>query len=365
MKKLNIFVDSHVFDDGFQGTTTYLKGLYQELIKNSDKHFFFAAKNIKNLQDIFGLQDNITYLKYASGNKFYRLMIDIPKLVKKHKIDYAHFQYIVPPIKRCKYIVTVHDVLFIDFPDYFPFFNRVKNQFLFKVSAKISDVVLTVSEYSKKQIENHFGINNIHITTNAVSGEFFEAYKKEEIQKEILKKYNISNYLIYVSRWEPRKNHNLILKSFVDLGLYKKYSLVFIGEITFENKEYTTLLNTLDITIKEKIHSFENLKFIEMLKFLRGSQVSMYPSLAEGFGIPPLESVAAGIPTITSNATAMSDFDFLKEYSFNPLNQQEFEEKLLKTLREGDIKVEELRQYLKDKYSWEKSARNYNLALKA
>lgn len=365
MKKLNIFVDSHVFDDGFQGTTTYLKGLYQELIKDTDKHFFFAAKNINNLQDIFGIQDNITYLKYSSGNKFYRLIFDIPNLVKKYKIDYAHFQYIVPPIKRCKYIVTVHDVLFIDFPDYFPFFNRIKNQFLYKLSAKISDIVLTVSEYSKNQIKSHFGIDNIHITTNAVSDEFFEPYQKEEVQKEILEKYNISNYLIYVSRWEPRKKHDLILKSFVDLGLYEKYSLVFIGEITIENKEYTALLNTLDSTIKEKIYSFENLKFTEMLKFLRGSQVSMYPSLAEGFGIPPLESVAAGIPTITSNATAMSDFDFLKEYSFNPLNQQEFEEKLLKAIKEGAVKAGELRQSLKDKYRWKNSAKNFNLALKA
>lgn len=365
MKKLNIFVDSHVFDDGFQGTTTYLKGLYQELIKDTNKHFFFAAKNINNLEEIFGIQDNITYLKYSSRNKFYRLIFDIPKLVKKHKIDYAHFQYIVPPIKRCKYIVTVHDVLFIDFPDYFPFFNRIKNQFLYKLSAKISDVVLTVSEYSKKQIKKHFGIDNIHITANAVSDEFFEPYQKEKVQKEILERYNISNYLIYVSRWEPRKKHDLILKSFVDLGLYEKYSLVFIGEITLENKEYTNLLNTLDSTIKDKIHSFENLKFTEMLKFLRGSQLSMYLSLAEGFGIPPLESVAAGIPTIISNATAMSDFDFLKEYSFNPLNQQEFEKKLLKALEEGDIKADELRQCLKDKYSWEKSAKDYNLALKA
>ena len=233
------------------------------------------------------------------------------------------------------------------------------------MSAKISDVVLTVSEYSKKQIKKHFGIDNIHITANAVSDEFFEPYQKEKVQKEILERYNISNYLIYVSRWEPRKKHDLILKSFVDLGLYEKYSLVFIGEITLENKEYTNLLNTLDSTIKDKIHSFENLKFTEMLKFLRGSQLSMYLSLAEGFGIPPLESVAAGIPTIISNATAMSDFDFLKEYSFNPLNQQEFEKKLLKALEEGDIKADELRQCLKDKYSWEKSAKDYNLALKA
>lgn len=364
INKTKIFVDCHVFDEGFQGTTTYIKGLYSELIKDYSIHFFLASNDIENLQNVFGIQENITYLKYRSHNKFYRLIIDIPRLIKIDKIDFAHFQYIVSPFKRCKYIVTTHDVLFLDFPEYFPTFNRLKNQFLYKWSARYSDVVLTVSEYSKKQIKEHFNITDVHITANAVSKVFFEGYDKRAIQKQVKEKYNLSKYIIFVSRWEPRKKHDLIIKSFVNLKLYKEYQLLFIGETTFENKIYNDFFNGLSPEIRNKVFNLKRVDFNEMLSLLRGAEVSVYPSIAEGFGIPPLESLAAGIPTVTSNATAMSDFDFLSSYSFDPMNQSDFEEKLLKAFKMEDSELQHLRECLKIKYNWKNAANVFRDTLK-
>ena len=96
-----------------------------------------------------------------------------------HNIDYAHFQYVIPPIKKCKYIVTIHDVLFLDFPQYFPFLYRLKNNLLFKYSAKKSDIVLTVSQYSKERIEMHFNINDVKIIPNAVDLTYFETIQEK------------------------------------------------------------------------------------------------------------------------------------------------------------------------------------------
>lgn len=363
INKTKIFVDCHVFDEGFQGTTTYLKGLYSELIKDHNMHFFLGSNDIEKLQHVFGIQENITYLKYNSHNKFYRLLIDIPRLIKTHTIDFAHFQYIVAPFKRCKYIVTTHDLLFLDFPEYFPTLNRLQNQFLYKLSAKYSDVVLTVSEYSKKQIKAHFNITDVAITTNAVSEVFFEAYDKKAIQQQVKDKYNLSKYIIFVSRWEPRKKHDLIIKSFVNLELYKEYQLLFIGDTTFENKIYNDYFDGLSPEIQNKVFNFKRVDFKEMLSLLRGAEVSVYPSIAEGFGIPPLESLAAGIPTVTSNKTAMSDFDFLKDYSFDPFNQKDFEMKLLKALTMNATDLKSLQEALQKKYSWKKAAKAFNDAI--
>ena len=227
MKPIKIFVDCHVFDYGFQGTRTYIQGLYLELLKDKSKSFYFAAGNISNLKTIFGEADNIHYLEYTSKNKYYRLLIDIPRLIRKNKIDFAHFQYIIPPIKYCKYINTIHDVLFLDFPQYFPLSYRLKNKFLFKWSAKKSDIVLTVSSFSKNQIEKHFKINTIAITPNAVDPVYFEQYDKTAIKYKVKDKYNVDKYWIYISRWEPRKNHHTILEVFVENKFYKDFSLVF------------------------------------------------------------------------------------------------------------------------------------------
>ena len=352
--KLRIFVDCHVFDESFQGTTTYIQGLYKELIKDKNITFFFAANAIGRLQAIFGTAENISYLKYQSKNKFYRLAFDIPKLIKKHQIDYAHFQYIVSPIKYCKYIVTVHDVLFLDYPEYFPLSYRLKNKILFKWSANYSDILLTVSEYSKQKIQEHFGVKDVSITPNAVDPVFFKKYDKEKVLQEVKRKYNLNNYWLYISRWEPRKNHHALLKVFVENEYYKMYSLVLIGSQSITNPKFKTLYDGLEESVKKTIITLDKVNFEELVLLLRGATLAVYPSIAEGFGIPPLETSAAGISTVCSNTTAMSDFAFLKNRLFNPFSENDFNDKIKFGLQnQQDISIVET---IQKKYSWELSA---------
>ncbi|WP_291112014.1 MULTISPECIES: glycosyltransferase family 4 protein [unclassified Flavobacterium] len=357
---LKIFVDCHVFDGSHQGTTTYIRGLYQELIKDKNKQFFFGANDISVIQEIFGTAGNVHYLKYSSQNKVYRLLFDIPRLIKKNKIDYAHFQYIVPPLKYCKYVNTIHDVLFLDYPEYFPLSYRIKNRFLFKWSAKHSDIVLTVSEYSKKQIQKHFGIKNSTITPNAVDRIFFEPYEKEKVQVEVKSKYNFQDYWIYISRWEPRKNHHTLLEVFTENEFYRNYSLVLVGDKSIPNPEFNQLYNSLEKSIQNKIIILYKIDFKELLLLLRGASLSVYPSIAEGFGIPPLEAAAAGISSICSNTTAMSDFNFFQNRLFNPLDKNDLFEKISFALNHQNNK--EIIESVRLKYNWESSA---SLFLKA
>lgn len=348
--KTRIFVDCHVFDGNFQGTTTYLKGIYLEMIKDDSIHFYFAANNIENIAPIFGQQENISYLQYQSNNKFFRLLFHIPKMIRQNKINYAHFQYIVPPIKNCKYIVTIHDVLFLDFPEYFPLSYRIKNKFLFKWSAKRSDIVLTVSEFSKKQIQKYFRIKDITITPNAVDLVYFKSYDKQQIKQKVNEKYGIDNYWLYTSRWEPRKNHHTLLEVFVENEFYKDYSLVFIGDKAIENQKYDTYYSGLSEAIKSRIITLNKIDFQELLLLLRGADLSVYPSYAEGFGIPPIEAIAAKIPSICSNTTAMSDFHFMKAFQFDPYDKQSMLHVIQKTL--DGTNVTSLIEDLKTRYNW-------------
>lgn len=362
--KTKIFVDCHVFDKGFQGTRTYIQGLYLELIKDSSKHFYFASNDVENLKSVFGNQENITYISYSSKRAFARLLFEIPKLIFNHKIDFAHFQYRVSPLKLCKYIVTTHDVLFEDFPEDFPKLNRIQSFLTYKFSAKFSDIVFTVSEYSKQQIETHLKTANVIVMPNGVSDVFFEEYDKPRIQKQVLDEYGISDYLIYISRWEPRKNHHKLLEAFVDSNLFDDFCLVFIGDDTFKNKEYEVLYNNLGDDIKQKIFTFKKIDFNQMLLLLRGAKAAAYPSRAEGFGIPPLEALATGIPTICSNQTAMSDFKFLKGYLFNPDSKSEFNEKVINVLNSEDTEIESKKEYIKQHYNWDIAAKVYQKAIK-
>lgn len=156
---IRLLIDCHVFDDKFQGTRTYIQGLYQEMVKHEDIRFFFAVQNIDGLAKVFGHAENIHYVKLESSGSIKRLSIEFPKIMSEYKIDYAHFQYISPLVKKCKEIVTIHDLLFMDYPRYFPFSYRIKNRLLFERSARKADILLTVSDFSKEEIIRHFRID--------------------------------------------------------------------------------------------------------------------------------------------------------------------------------------------------------------
>lgn len=360
-KQKKLLVDCHVFDGSFQGTTTYLKGLYSEFILDKSIRFFLASNDSTSLERIFGLHENVTYIQYKYTNKYLRLLLDIPSIIKKNKIDFAHFQYIVPPIKYCKYIVTIHDILFIDYPQFFPLSYRLRNKFLFKWSAEYSDIVLSVSEYSKNKIQQYFKIENVVVTPNAVDPIYFEFYNKQSVKKEILKHHGFQDYWIYVSRWEPRKNHLSLLKVFAENEYYKNYYLVFIGDDAIENKKYNEYFDGLSKKITSKVIRLKKVSFEELVKLIRGANISVYPSFAEGFGIPPIEALAANVPSVCSNTTAMSDFDFMNDMMFQPNNLDEMKicvENNINTLVKSYV-IDEM----KKRYNWESSVNELKKAM--
>ena len=126
---IKLFADAHVFDNEYQGSRTFIKELYNCLSQKNDLQLYLAAYDVENLKQYFPDTTNIVFLKYKYKNSVARLLFDIPFLIKKHKFDYAHFQYITPIKKNCRFIVTTHDVLFNDFPEEFSFvYRKIKNR---------------------------------------------------------------------------------------------------------------------------------------------------------------------------------------------------------------------------------------------
>lgn len=356
---MNILIDAHVFDGKHQGTRTYLKEIYSELIiLKPNWIFYILAEDIENLQKEFGYRDNIVFLKLKSHNKFYRLFVEIPSLIKKHKIEYTHFQYITPIRKVGKYIVTTHDILFEQkkFKKYFPLKYRIINGFLFRYSAKRADILLTVSEYSRKKISElyHIPIEKIFVTPNAVNKKFTLLKESENPFKED----NFPNkYIFYVSRIEPRKNHLIILKAFVDLKLYEKgYSVVFAGSKDFPDKELVKYLENNSQILENTLFWKNNLSINELKYYYVNCELFVFPSHAEGFGIPVLEAMIFNKKVLISNQTAMKDFDLPLEMTFDPNNLQELKQKLNFLLFSQHDINEELYHKILSKFDWNKSA---------
>jgi glycosyltransferase involved in cell wall biosynthesis len=354
---MRLFVDAHVFDETLQGSRTYIKGLYRELIRDSpDINFFLGAHDIENLKAEFGDHNNVKYIRYFIRNKYLRLGIYIPFIILKFKIDISHYQYITPLFRFSKQILTIHDILFLDFPEFFPLGYRFRNNILFRHSAKRADFLLTVSDYSNRRISEHFKINNrnILVIPNGVAEEYFDYDRK---LPDVREKYKLDRYILCVSRIEPRKNHAILVRAFSELDLWKDgYKLVLIGSKSLDYTLLDSFLDEMNPTIRSFVVIINGSYGDELISFYRNCSLFVYPSLAEGFGIPPLEAAASKVPVLCSNTTSMSDFSFLRDGLFNPESLSELKGKIMMAI-EGRMENDGLNvQFIKEKYSWKKSA---------
>lgn len=88
---MKLLIDAHVLDGKYQGTRTYIEGIYKNMVRHKDTDFYFAAIDIGNLKRTFGTASNIHFVKLKSRNKLKRLAVELPMIIRKYGIDCAHF----------------------------------------------------------------------------------------------------------------------------------------------------------------------------------------------------------------------------------------------------------------------------------
>ena len=367
IKKL--LVDAHTFDEDYHGLRTFLKGIYSTInIENTGIVIYLAANNISQLKEEFKDQKKFKYLNLRSKNKYIRLAYELPRLIRKFDIDFAHFNYFLPLFlnKKCKYIVTIHDVLFIDYPHFFPLKYRIVNTFMFKRSARKADIVTSVSNYSADRITKLFKLRDkkVYILPNAIENKYYLKTDKSISKQQIKDKYNLDNFILYVSRIEPRKNHITLLKAYNELRLWEKdIDLVLIGKLSIKTPEMKLQIDLINKESKGSITMLEDIPTYELMKFYNAALISIYPSLCEGFGIPPLESAVLHTPTICSNATAMKDFDFFGKFLIDMSTTTILKKRIIEILNNYESEnldyrneLEKIANSIKSKYSWEKTS---------
>jgi glycosyltransferase involved in cell wall biosynthesis len=358
-KPIRLFVDAHVFDQEFQGTRTFLREIYRLLSKREDIELFLAARDIPNLKRIFPQQANVHFLSYGSASSLARLGWEIPGMLKKYAIDYAHFQYICPLVKTSRLIVTLHDVIFSEYPEEFSRVYRIMKKFLYKRSAGMADIITTVSEYSKRSIRSFLDVPPaipIHIVPNGVGPMFFAPYDRQRSREYIAGKYGVNKPILFVSRIEPRKNHAFLLQAYLQLELYKRgYHLVLLGSHTIRVPAFDKIVEELPPDIRKFIFMDHRVDDTDLIEFYRAAEVFVYPSRAEGFGIPPLEAAALKIPVICSNSSAMEQFTFFGDYHIDPFDLPLLTAKLEAILRVplSAGRLEEISSIVARQYSWE------------
>lgn len=359
---IRLFADAHVFDGGYQGTRSFLQGLYTELAQRPEVEVYLGAADPEKLREAFApVADRIRFLPYRSAARYRRLLWEIPKLLKANGIDYAHFQYAAPPLRVCPYIVTTHDLLFEEQPAHFPRPYRLLRRHWFRRSVAQATIRTTVSAYAAGSIGRQYGIDpgSLALLPNAVTPFASDAATRAAARARLQAAYGVGRYLLCVSRLEPRKNQQLLLRAFDRLQLAEQgYHLVLIGNRSLAVPAFDAARAAMSARAQQALLLLENRPEAELRDWYRGTELFLYPSLGEGFGIPPLEAAMAGVPVLCSNRTALADFDFFGTDLHDPADEEGWMNRMEQLLCGGTdaATLQQRSAAVQQRYSWKQSA---------
>lgn len=306
-KRPRIGVDFHVFDGKFQGTRSHLLGLYTQLIHLCPEvDFFFFLEKTSELAKIEAFsQPNVSCVYMPHANPFVRLGWHLPRLRTRLGLDLIHTQYVIPLIPAKGNVVTIHDILFEPFPEFFGKFFVLRSRWLMRMSARKADIVCTVSEYSKYELADRYRVDpsRVSVLLNAVDRTIF--YPGEAGAELILKRGLVANnYILSVGRIEPRKNHAGLIAAYAQLP-GNPPPLVIVGQRDFGYGEFEQAMKNLPAG--RQVLVLSDVQDNELPALYRHAMVFVYASFAEGFGMPPLEAMASGTPVITTASTALPE----------------------------------------------------------
>lgn len=327
MKK--VLIDAHNVGVRTAGNEVYFENLVMGLSENNDN--LDLSVLIKNDEWV---PEKINKVYLRSESVMLQRGIEIPYQVKKGNFDLLHVPFAIPPVNFSKTLVTIHDILFEDFKEFFSKNTLKRLKLMTPITAKKCTHITTVSNYSKESIIERYGIKEHKITMipnslslsfeNALSTVTSDTVRKTKIELNIRE-----DYILFVGTVQPRKNIARIIESFKLSNIYKDIQLVIAGGKGWLYEEIYSLVKELEI--ENRVIFTGAISDIQLANLYKGSKLLVYPTIAEGFGIPLLEAMAAGIPIITSNTTALPEVAGKAAVYVDPYNTSEISD-AIKTL---------------------------------
>lgn len=304
----------------------------------------------------------------------FRLMVKrIPNRITNLLFNYLHLPidfflpptdivhctcYLTPVSKKSKSIVTIYDLTPLLFPEFHvEHIKKVIFKGLLNSVCKV-DKIIAISESTKKDVMRLFHIpeDKIEVIYGAAD-KIYHPIEDPEILKQIRSKYKIPNkFVLFVGIIEPRKNIVRLIQSFSILRKKFEHKLVIVGRKGWFYDEIFTQVR--------RSHLGEEVIFTgyvpqeELPALYNAAELFVYPSLYEGFGLPPLEAMACGTPVITSNVSSLPEVMGDAALLVDPYNVEEMAQTMYRVLANRNLRYSMIDKGLwqAKKFSWERTA---------
>jgi len=366
---MKIAIDATILRSQNTGTGFYVINLLNGLMKYDKENEYIVFGNKEIIKKFVFLNNkNFRIENVIFKNRIVRVLWQLfilPFKLKKLNVNILHStNYITPLFKfNLKFIVTIHDLTFIIFPEKFTIVKRLFFRFMVPIFIRKADKVITVSENTKNDIIKFLKVPKEKISvTFETYNECYDSEIKKEDSKKILDKYGINkNYFLFVGMIEPRKNILSILKAFIELDDELDEDLVIVGKKGWYYREIEEFMeNIKNKRLKNRIIFTGFVSEKELVSIYKNAEIFIYPSFYEGFGIPPLEAMVCGVPVITSNTSSIPEVVGDAAIKIDPYNYIELKE-AIKVLKHNPQKKEEMSEKGKEqskKFSSKKFAEN-------
>lgn len=343
------------------GIGTYTDKIMRYLLKmdkNNYYHIYWSGGNYEEFQN-----ENTSIIMASKRHHRFFEQNYFPKNLEREKIDIYHVPQNGIGINEninCKKITTIHDLIPYIMPD------TVGRGYLLKFlkevpkAIELSSAVITVSECSKQDILKFFPIDKDKIfVTHLAADDIYKPLDKEKCKAFLSKQYNINKpFILYIGGFSPRKNVKSLITAFAKIykDLNKDYNLVIVGATRDQGEYLSQFSSNLELASKIIFTGYAPEEHLPVL--YNGCDVFVYPSLYEGFGLPPLEAMNCGTPVITSNLTSIPEVVQDAGMLINPYDGNELPSALVKLLNDENLQKEYSEKGLKraQNFSWAKTA---------
>jgi glycosyltransferase involved in cell wall biosynthesis len=365
---LRILLDArHIRDFGFG---TYIRNLLRGFARIGAEEQFTLVAHKADESEFAGLPANFEVTFYEHGDEARLQNIAFPLFARRFKADLCHIPLNVVPLGMQRpYVVTVHDLSSLL---YEPLSGWRQDLRLFRIRRGLlrAELVIAVSDATQQDLENLLGIpaERLRRIHGAPDPRFLQGPGNEAAspadRARILERYGINYpFLLYAGTIRPQKNIPRLVEAFALLRgelenhpVYNNLRLIIIGD---EISRYPTVRRTVIQSRVESTVRFLGFVPLETLRvFYESAAAFVFPSLYEGFGLPPLEAMAAGTPVVTSNVTSLPEVVGDAAHMVSPDNVFEIARGIREVLLDEDLR-QTLRRRGTERlqlFSWERTA---------
>jgi glycosyltransferase involved in cell wall biosynthesis len=343
------------------GIGTYIRNLLRGLAKIDKTTEYVLFCNPEDGAVAGELGPNFRAVPEPAGHYSITEQVSIPLAVKRARVDLFHApHYVLPALTPGPTVVTIHDCIHLMFPQYLK--HRMGYAYArasIWTAAHKSDRIFTVSEQSKRDILKFFKVppEKIVVTPNAIDDRF-GIKPSDELVMQTRERYQLSNpYILYVGNIKPHKNLERLIEAFhyVRSQGRSELELLIIGDEISKLQTLRRAVHRHGLHRYVRFHGHVSDQTLAVL--YRLASVFVFPSLYEGFGLPPLEAMASGTPVVTSNVSSLPEVVGDAAVFVDPYSSDAIAEGILEVLRSAHLRAR-LREkgYARvQEYSWMRS----------